>query len=103
MPKLYAEGFSARAKKFNCVQRGHQQALETYPQFLALSFIGGLRFPLTCAAGGALWCYARLKWSEGYATGNPSDRYSHFLSVGIWVGLLIQLLAAFIVSITALF
>ena len=25
---------------FNCVQRGHQQALETYGSFVALSLIG---------------------------------------------------------------
>jgi hypothetical protein len=27
-PKLYAEGFSEEAKKFNCAQRGHQQVLD---------------------------------------------------------------------------
>jgi hypothetical protein len=30
LPKLYAEGFSQEAKEFNCHQRAHQQALETY-------------------------------------------------------------------------
>jgi hypothetical protein len=48
-PKLYAEGFSEPAQKFNCVQRAHQHALETFPQFLALSVVGGIRFPLTSA------------------------------------------------------
>ena len=33
-PKTYAEGFSNPSKLFNCIQRGHQQALETYQQFL---------------------------------------------------------------------
>ena len=32
-PKLYAEGFSEDAKKFNCIQRGHQQALGIYFTF----------------------------------------------------------------------
>lgn len=59
LPKLYAEGFSVNAKKFNCVQRGHQQAMETYPQFVALSLIAGLQFPVSAALAGLFWNYAR--------------------------------------------
>jgi hypothetical protein len=40
-------------------------ALETFPSFVALSLVGGLRFPILTAAGGLLWCVARLKWAEG--------------------------------------
>jgi glutathione S-transferase len=56
-PKLYAEGFSVHAKQFNCVQRGHQQALETYTAYVALSLIGGIRFPVTVTLAGKLCCY----------------------------------------------
>jgi hypothetical protein len=63
----YAEGDSEDAKKFNCVQRGHQQALESWPSFLACSLLGGLSYPLTTALFGVSWCYARLEWAEGYA------------------------------------
>merc|ERR1719324_1609525 len=45
-PKMYAEGFSQLSKEFNCVQRGHQQALETYPQILVCSLVGGIRHPI---------------------------------------------------------
>lgn len=82
-PKAYAEGFTDESYEFNCVQRGHQHALETYPMFLTLSVIGGLSFPVTVAAGGALWNYARLKWAEGYAK-KADKRYSHWSSRGIW-------------------
>ena len=75
LPKMYAEGFSELAKKFNCVQRGHQQALETYGSFLALSVAGGLAFPITTMVSGLLWMYARGKWADGYASGDPSKRY----------------------------
>lgn len=51
-PKLYAEGFSVHAKQFNCVQRGHQQALETYTAYVALSLVGGIRFPVTTTLAG---------------------------------------------------
>ena len=93
-PKLYAEGFTTHAKVFNCTQRGHQQALETYTQFVALSIVGGLKFPLTTALGGTIWCIARLKWAEGYSSGEPSQRYSNFLSRGIWTSLITVLLTA---------
>ena len=65
LPKMQAEGFSDLAKKFNCIQRGHQQALETYGSFLALSAVGGVVFPITTIVSGALWIYARKKWAAG--------------------------------------
>lgn len=60
------------------------QALETYPAFLALSLIGGLGFPLTCALGGLLWSYARFKWADGYPY--SLDFHIVFTWLGWWVG-----------------
>ena len=91
---MYAEGFSKLSKYFNCVQRGHQQALETFPQYLILSLIGGYHYPIVSTAAGILWSFARWKWAEGYATGNPSERYSKFLSTGIWTSLAILIVAS---------
>lgn len=93
-PKLYAEGFSKTAKLFNCIQRGHQQALETYPSFLALSLIAGIKYPITAAIGGIIWHIARFAWAKGYATGEPSKRYQSFLAFGVWSSLFIELLGA---------
>ena len=73
-PNLYCEGNTANAKFFNCAQRGHQQALETYPQFLAFSYATAMRFPLSAAVLGLLWCYARVQWAAGYAKGDPTGR-----------------------------
>ena len=56
-----AEGTSEAAKGFNCVQRGHQQALETYGSFVALSLVGGVRHPLLTTAAGLVWTTARMK------------------------------------------
>ena len=61
---VYVED-TEEARKFNCVQRGHQQALETYTQFIATSLVGGIRNPITTAFFGVIWCVARLKWAEG--------------------------------------
>jgi glutathione S-transferase len=93
-PKMYAEGFSKEAKLFNCVQRGHQHALETYTQFVALSALGGLKFPVTTVLGGLLWFVARVQWAEGYKTGEPSKRYQSWLAYGIWTSIITVMAAA---------
>uniref|UniRef100_A0A7S2X525 Glutathione S-transferase n=1 Tax=Prorocentrum micans TaxID=2945 RepID=A0A7S2X525_PROMC len=77
LPHLYASGNDENSKQFNCVQRGHQQALETYGTYLGCSLVAGIRHPFLTAALGLLWCVSRLKWAEGYATGNPDNRYAH--------------------------
>jgi hypothetical protein len=82
------------AKLFNCAQRGHQQALETYTQFALFSVMSGLRFPLATAFVGLFWSYARLHWANGYAKGDPSKRYEHWASYGIWISLVVLLLGA---------
>ena len=93
LPNLYVEGCTENAKRFNCIQRGHQHALESYTQYVALSVIGGLRFPIFTAANGLLWIYARRKWAEGYATGDPANRYANWAGKGIWFSLVFGLMA----------
>ena len=88
-PKMYAEGFSTNAKLFNCVQRGHQHALETYTQFITLSAIGGITFPITTLIGGLLWFLSRILWAKGYKTGEPSKRYQNWIAYGIWTSIII--------------
>lgn len=88
LPKLYAEGDGQKAKEFNCVQRGHQQALETYPQFLLLSAFGGLGYPLTTTCLGVLWVMARMSFAAGYATGEPSNRFNSRLCHHIYTPLI---------------
>lgn len=69
LPHLYAPGSDVNAVKFNCAQRGHLHALETYSQFLALSLLAGVRFPLTTTAAGLVWAAARWSYAAGYAKG----------------------------------
>jgi len=93
LPTMYAVSSKDGddAHMFNCVQRGHQQALETLPSFFLFSMIGGIRHPLVVAACGILWSYARPKWAEGYATGKPESRYTHKAAVLVWTCLLIPM------------
>ncbi len=50
-PAMYADRSEAAGDKnkllFNCYQRGHQNALESYPQFLAFLLIGGIKYPVS--------------------------------------------------------
>lgn len=62
-PTMYAEGKDQKAMLFNCVQRGHQQALETYTSFVACSLIGGITHPFFVTAAGVAWIIGRWQWA----------------------------------------
>ena len=97
-PKLYAEGFSQEAKEFNCAQRAHQHALETYTNFVVCSIIGGLRQPIVTTLAGVLYIVSRVKWAKGYTTpgGDPMNRYKNSDGWGkhIWTSLLVTFVCA---------
>ena len=92
-PAMYATGTSKDAVKFNCVQRGHQQALETFTSYVALSLVGGLRHPYAVATMGLFWIIGRLRWATCYAQGGPEARYGSAFSLFIWVSLFVSLAA----------
>ena len=104
LPNLYVEGVSKHARAFNCVQRSHQQTLESFPQFLFFSISASLCFPLTSTITCALWWYARVVWTNGYAKseGDPAQRYSHPFSRFIWTGLLVQFLGSIMTALNIL-
>ena len=89
-PKLYAEGFSQEAKEFNCAQRAHQHALETYTNFVVCSIVTTL--------AGVLYIVSRVKWAIGYTTpgGDPMNRYKNSDGWGkhIWTSLLVTFVCA---------
>ena len=73
-PLLYAEGDSANAREFNCVQRGHQNMLETWAPVTTLMLLSGLHFPCSAAVLGVVWTAARIIYANGYATGKPNGQ-----------------------------
>jgi len=88
LPSLYADQAEARTDKnkelFNCYQRAHQNALESYSQFLMLLFVGGLKHPLIASAGGWVWILGRLVYASGYYTGDPQKRVrGEFFNAGM--------------------
>jgi len=60
--------------EFNCYQRAHQNALESYPSFLLSLALGGIRHPLISAGFGAVWVVARVLYAFGYYSGKPQNR-----------------------------
>ncbi|GBF93639.1 microsomal glutathione S-transferase [Raphidocelis subcapitata] len=77
-PALYADATNcpneANRKSFNCVQRGHQNSLETLPTFLGLLAITGLKHPVTASGLGCLYLVGRVCYFNGYSTGDPDKR-----------------------------
>lgn len=99
LPNLYVEGNTPNAKAFNCVQRSHQQALETITQMATFTAIAAAVFPVSAAANMGLWWYSRVVWSTSYArsNGDPSKRYEHplaFLVMATVVGQFMLAVAA---------
>eukprot|EP01112_Ceratiomyxa_fruticulosa_P022655 TRINITY_DN8378_c0_g1_i1.p1 TRINITY_DN8378_c0_g1~~TRINITY_DN8378_c0_g1_i1.p1 ORF type:complete len:150 (-),score=16.39 TRINITY_DN8378_c0_g1_i1:99-548(-) len=83
LPSLYADAAEARVDKkkhlFNCYQRGHQNALETYPWVLMTLLIGGAKHPLIASAAGWVWIVGRALYAIGYSSGEPKNRSWGFI------------------------
>ena len=73
-PALYAPAGHKFEEKFNCIQRAHQNTLESYSLVMLQMCLCGLVYPITSAAFGAVWCVGKVIYGYGYSTGGPSGR-----------------------------
>eukprot|EP00448_Togula_jolla_P003661 CAMPEP_0170620428 /NCGR_PEP_ID=MMETSP0224-20130122/28052_1 /TAXON_ID=285029 /ORGANISM="Togula jolla, Strain CCCM 725" /LENGTH=163 /DNA_ID=CAMNT_0010946599 /DNA_START=50 /DNA_END=541 /DNA_ORIENTATION=- len=73
-PNLYAPVGHKDAEAFNCVQRAHQNTLETWGIIMISMFAAGLVFPVQAAVAGMVWVFGRIIYGVGYALGSPSYR-----------------------------
>ena len=104
LPTMYATGKDKKSVTFNCIQRGHQQALETFSTVLACSLIGGIRYPLSTWIFGVGYIKSRMEWAKGYATGDPANRYSSKWGKYVWttlVGMQVATIAVAVELLTA--
>jgi energy-coupling factor transporter transmembrane protein EcfT len=103
LPNLYAYSSTENAKAFNAVQRAHQHVLETITPLYVTSVLTATVYPLTTSLNVLLWMIGRIIWSTKYAEGGVSSRYSHFMSIWVWYGLMIQFMLGALVSFNFLF
>lgn len=66
-PLLYAPAGHKHEKAFNCVQRGHQNMLESYAIVMLQMCVTGLVYPITASACGLIWSIGRVLYGIGYA------------------------------------
>jgi uncharacterized membrane protein YecN with MAPEG domain len=102
-PNLYAYGSTENAKAFNSIQRAHQHVLESITPLYVLSVLTATVYPLTTSLNVLLWIIGRINWSTKYAQEGVSSRYSHFTSIWIWCGLMINFMLGALVSLNFLF
>ena len=50
--------------EFLGIQRGHQNTLENYPQFLLMLGLGSIQYPLISSIGGAIYLLGRLAYFQ---------------------------------------
>lgn len=101
IPNLYAQGTSKHVQAFNCVQRSHQQILETFPGYVFTVLITGLEFPITAFVLASLWLYSRIVWVKGYmaSSGQPMQRYSHPFAGFFWHSMLTLIVICVVVGV----
>lgn len=77
-PQPYAEKAevkdSAAALRFNCMQRAHQNTLESAPVVFVSTVVAGLKYPALAAALCVAYSFARVVYTIGYKSGKPKRR-----------------------------
>ncbi|KAH9081549.1 hypothetical protein EDB83DRAFT_554503 [Lactarius deliciosus] len=105
---------SMDAMLFNCVQRetwppffvithsedsdctgAHQNTLENVPPMVLSTLVTAIHYPKLAAVGCGIWSLARVFYTLGYSTGEPSERSRGFTS--LYVQLFMSILAGKVV------
>eukprot|EP00927_Polykrikos_kofoidii_P054421 TRINITY_DN48835_c0_g1_i1.p1 TRINITY_DN48835_c0_g1~~TRINITY_DN48835_c0_g1_i1.p1 ORF type:complete len:173 (-),score=23.21 TRINITY_DN48835_c0_g1_i1:67-528(-) len=73
-PALYAPPGHKHEIEFNCVQRAHQNTLESWSMVMITMLVTGLVYPVASAVAGTFWVLGRFVYGIGYALGNPNYR-----------------------------
>ena len=96
------EGTTKNARSFNCVQRSHQQILETFTGYCVTALIAGILYPMTSFLFCGLWLYSRMLWVSSYAAseGDASKRYDKPFSAFFWMAMLVLWMTSSLVAIS---
>eukprot|EP01026_Neomeris_dumetosa_P042288 TRINITY_DN351_c1_g1_i3.p6 TRINITY_DN351_c1_g1~~TRINITY_DN351_c1_g1_i3.p6 ORF type:complete len:107 (-),score=7.79 TRINITY_DN351_c1_g1_i3:1393-1713(-) len=86
--KETCKGTEEDIKVFNCVQRGHQNALEALPTFYTMLILSGVKYPIFSAICGAVYVVGRILYFQGYSSRGPQGRFRGRMSAFGLLGLL---------------
>lgn len=102
-PNLYAPAGHKDGEAFDCIQRAHQNTLESWSMVMITMLATGLVYPVTAAAAGTMWVLGRIVYGIGYAVGGPKGRMAGGLlsHVGDWTILGMVLRIAYNVAMDA--
>mmetsp|Transcript_27137 Transcript_27137/g.40975 ORF Transcript_27137/g.40975 Transcript_27137/m.40975 type:complete len:152 (+) Transcript_27137:66-521(+) len=95
-PNLYGvPGHHKDADSFNRVQRGHQNFMEINDSYIAMTLLGGLKYPIACSLGVLCYCAGSMLYQKGYADTSLDVQTARYKKGGIikWVGFLISLVS----------
>lgn len=77
-PQPYAEKAEVKnsdaALRFNCMQRAHQNTLESAPVIFVSTVVAGLKYPALAAAICVAYSLSRVVYTIGYKSGKPKRR-----------------------------
>ena len=93
-PNLYAvPGYHKEADAFNRVQRGHQNMFESLSPVMAMTLLGGLKYPRLNAAAFALYLGGSYLYQKGYADTTLEVKTARYKKGGgiKWIGVLVAL------------
>jgi glutathione S-transferase len=93
-PNLYAvPGYHKNADEFNRIQRSHQNFVEGLTGYVAMSLLGGLKYPLANAIGSVLFCVGSVLYQKGYIDTSLDVKDARYKKGGAikWIGVLISL------------
>lgn len=86
-PRMYADDGTEQGRMFDCIQRAHQNTLETAPAQMVLISLLGMAHPVPAAAAQAAWVAGRVVYALGYSTGDPKARLPGVAVAGlVYVG-----------------
>mmetsp|Transcript_4629 Transcript_4629/g.10128 ORF Transcript_4629/g.10128 Transcript_4629/m.10128 type:complete len:152 (+) Transcript_4629:188-643(+) len=90
-PNLYATpGFHKKADDFNRIQRSHQNYMEMLDSYIAMTLLGGLKHPISCAVGTIFYYVGAFLYQKGYIDTTLTVGTARYKKGGAlkWIGFL---------------
>eukprot|EP00531_Pseudo-nitzschia_arenysensis_P016517 CAMPEP_0116137350 /NCGR_PEP_ID=MMETSP0329-20121206/12203_1 /TAXON_ID=697910 /ORGANISM="Pseudo-nitzschia arenysensis, Strain B593" /LENGTH=151 /DNA_ID=CAMNT_0003632263 /DNA_START=96 /DNA_END=551 /DNA_ORIENTATION=- len=102
-PNLYATpGVHKHADEFNRIQRSHQNYMEMLDSYIAMTLLGGLKYPLACAAGSVLYYTGCILYQKGYIDSSLDVKTARYKKGGAikWIGFLTSMISTIALGVS---